>query len=108
VTSHLLRTGQLVGGSTGLAVLGTVAWTVVANSVHTPAARTAAIAARAGHPIRPDGQQLAAAYHHALATGFARAFLVATGIAPLNLAITIAAIRFRRADLTGAQQPSAP
>ena len=108
MTSHLLRTGQLVGGSTGLAVLGTVAWTVVANSVHTQAARTAAIAARAGHPIRPDGQQLAAAYHHALATGFARAFLVATGIAPLNLAITIAAIRFRRADLTGAQQPSAP
>src|SRR5262249_9860356 len=75
VTSHLLRTGQQVGGSTGLAVLGTVARTVVANSVHTQAARTAAIAARAGHPIRPDGQQLAAAYHHALATGFARAFL---------------------------------
>ena len=107
MTSHLLRTGQQVGGSTGLAVLGTVAWTVVAT-VHTEAARTAAIAARAGHPIRPDGQQLAAAYHHALATGFARAFLVATGIALLNLAITIAAIRFRRADLTGAQQPSAP
>jgi hypothetical protein len=108
VTSHLLRTGQQVGGSTGLAVLGTVAWTVVANSVHAQAARTAPIAARAGHPIRPHGQQLAAAYHHALATGFARAYLVATGIALLNLAITIAAIRFRRADLTGAQQPSAP
>ncbi len=50
----------------------------------------------------------AAIYHHALATGFARAFLVAAGIALFNLAITIAVIRVRRADLTGAQQPVAP
>ena len=105
MTSHLLRTGQLVGGSTGLAVPGTVAWTVVANSVHTPAARTAAIAARAGHPIRPDGQQLAAAYHHALATGFARAFLAAAAIALLTLIINTAAIRVRRADLAGTPPP---
>ena len=103
MTSHLLRTGQLVGGSTGLAVLGTVAWTVVANSVHTQAARTAAIAARAGHPIRPDGQQLAAAYHHALATGFARGFLTAAAIALLALLIAFATIRVRRQDLTGAR-----
>lgn len=31
--SSLLRTGQQVGGSTDLAVLGAVAWTVIANSV---------------------------------------------------------------------------
>jgi EmrB/QacA subfamily drug resistance transporter len=107
VASSLLNTGQQVGGSTGLAVLGTVAWTVAANSVHAQAARAAAIAARAGHPVHPDGQQLAAAYHHALATGFARGFLVSAGIALLNLVITITAIRVRRADLTGTQQ-SAP
>jgi hypothetical protein len=105
VASSLLSTGQQVGGSIGLAVLGTVAWTVVANSIRAQAARAAAMAARAGHPVRPDGQQFAAAYHHALATGFARAFLVATGIAVLNLAITIAAIRIRRADLKGARRP---
>jgi EmrB/QacA subfamily drug resistance transporter len=105
VASSLLSTGQQVGGSIGLAVLGTVAWTVVANSIRAQAARAAAMAGRAGHPVRPDGQQLAAAYHHALATGFARAFLVATGIAVLNLAITIAAIRIRRADLKGARGP---
>ena len=56
--------------------------------------------------MHPGGTLFAAIYHHALITGFARAFLVADGIALLNLAITIAAIRVRRADLTGAQQPA--
>ena len=37
--SSLLNTGQQVGGSIGLAVLGTVAWTAVANSVRSQAAR---------------------------------------------------------------------
>ncbi len=106
VASSLLNTGQQVGGSTGLAVLGTVAWTVVANSIRAQAAHAAAIAARAGHPVLPDRQHFAAIYTHALATGFARAFLVAAGIAVFNLAITIAAIRVRRTDLTGAQQPA--
>jgi EmrB/QacA subfamily drug resistance transporter len=105
VASSLLNTGQQVGGSIGLAVLGTVAWTVVANSVHAQAARAAAAAARAGQPMHPGRALYAAVYHHALATGFARGFLVSAGIALFNLAITIAAIRVRRADLTGAQQP---
>jgi hypothetical protein len=105
VASSLLNTGNQVGGSTGLAVLGTVAWTVAANNIHAQAARAAALAGQAGHPVRPDGHQLAVIYHHALAIGFARGFLVATGIAVLNLAITIAAIRVRRADLNGAQRP---
>ena len=34
LASSLLNTGQQVGGSIGLAMLGTVAWTVVANSIH--------------------------------------------------------------------------
>lgn len=46
-----------------------------------------------------------AIYHHALATGFARGFLVSAGFSLLNLVITIAAIRVRRADLTGDVQP---
>jgi EmrB/QacA subfamily drug resistance transporter len=100
VASSLLNTGQQAGGSLGLAVLGTVAWTVVANSIHAQAA-----AARAGHPVHPSAAQLMAAYHHALATGFGRAFLVAAGIALLTLAINIAVIRVRRADLAGARQP---
>ena len=102
MASSLLNTGQQVGGSIGLAVLGTVAWTIVANSVRTQAAHAAAAAGRRV----PDRRSLPAAiYSHALATGFSRAFLVAAGIALLTLIITIAAIRVRRADLTGAGQP---
>jgi hypothetical protein len=44
VASSLLNTGQQLGGSIGLALLGTVAWTVVAHSTHAQAAA----AARAG------------------------------------------------------------
>jgi EmrB/QacA subfamily drug resistance transporter len=72
VASSLLNTGRQVGGSIGLAVLGTVAWTVVADR-----ARGAA----------------AAAYPHALAAGFDRAFLVAAGLAVLMLVVAVTAIR---------------
>ena len=101
VASSLLNTGQQLGGSIGLAVLGTVAWTVVAHSIHAQAAA----AAQAGHPARPGGPLAAAIYNHALATGFARAFLAAAAIALLTLAINIAVIRVRRADLAGAPHP---
>ena len=47
----------------------------------------------------PARQSLTAIYHHALATGFSRAFLVAAGVMLLALIITIVAIRVRRADL---------
>jgi EmrB/QacA subfamily drug resistance transporter len=76
VASSLLNTGQQVGGSIGLAVLGTVAWTAVANSARTQATHAAAAAARAGHP---GGPLFAGIYRHALATGFARGFLVSAG-----------------------------
>jgi predicted MFS family arabinose efflux permease len=102
VASSLLNTGQQLGGSVGLALLGTVAWTVVAHSIHAQAA----VAARAGHPVHPGEPGTAAIYNHALATGFARAFLVAAGIALLTLAINIIVIRIRRADLAGAEQPA--
>jgi len=99
VAASLRNTGQQVGGSIGLAVFGTVAWTVVANSVHAQAARAAAAAARAGYPERPSQAALTAIYHHALAAGFSRAFLVASGVMLLGLIIAIVAIRVRRADL---------
>ena len=102
LASSLLNTAQQVGGSTGLAVLGTVVWTVVANSLHAHAARTAAATSQSAHQ---GGRLAATAHQHARTTGFSRAFLVAAGIAPVNLAITIAAIRVRRTDLTGAHHP---
>jgi hypothetical protein len=97
--SSLLNTGQQVGGSIGLAVLGTVAWTAVANSIRSQSAAAAA-AARAGRwPHRAAvGGLPAAIYRHALANGFSRAFEVSAGLLLLALIITIAAIRVRRAD----------
>jgi hypothetical protein len=86
--SSLLNTARQVGGSIGLAVLGTVAWTTVANSAH---ARAAAVAPAAR----------AAAYQHALAAGFDRAFLVAAGISLLMLVAAVTMIRGDRADLAG-------
>jgi hypothetical protein len=102
VASSLLNTGQQLGGSIGLALLGTVAWTVVAHSIHAQAA----VAAQAGHPAHPGGPLAAAIYNHALATGFGRGFLVAAGIALLTLIINFAVIRVRRADLAAAEPPA--
>ena len=68
-------------------MLGTVAWTVVADSARSASAHAATAALRA------------AAYRHALAVGFDRAFLVAAGIALLVLVVPIAVIRIRRAGL---------
>jgi MFS family permease len=100
VASSLLNTGQQVGGAIGLAALGTVAWTTVADYL-----RNAKAAAASGHPLAVPPSQL---LPHALATGFSRGFLVAACIALLALVIAVATIRLRRQDLAGAQPPPAP
>jgi EmrB/QacA subfamily drug resistance transporter len=94
--ASLLNVGRQVGGALGLAILGTVAWTVVANSAR--AARGAA--AHAASPAAAARLQ-AAIRLHALAAGFDRAFLVAAAIALLMLVVTVTMIRVRRADLAG-------
>jgi EmrB/QacA subfamily drug resistance transporter len=89
--ASLLNASRQVGGAIGLAVLGTVAWTVVANSARAAAARaTSATAATAQ-----------AAYRHALTVGFDRAFLVGAATAVLLIVVAITMIRIRRADLAG-------
>ena len=98
VASSLLNTGQQVGGAIGLAALGTVAWTTVADNL-----RNARAAIASGHPPAIPPAQI---FPHALATGFARGFLVAAAIALLAFVIALVAIRVRRQDLAGAQQPS--
>ena len=99
VAGSLRNTGQQVGGSIGLAVLGSVAWAVVANSIRAQTVHAATAAIQAGHPARPSRAALTAIYQHALATGFSRAFLVTAGGMLLALIITIVAIRVRREDL---------
>jgi EmrB/QacA subfamily drug resistance transporter len=100
VASSLINVGQQVGGSVGLAILGTVAWSAVASSQRSQLAA----AARAG--VHPTGARAAGAqaqiYHHALATGFSRGYLVSAGILALAAIIALAMIRVSRQDLSGA------
>jgi len=112
VASSLVNTGQQVGGSIGLAILGTVAWTVVASTARHSAAvakAAAAKAAAAGHAIHSTAAQTAAfqkaVTDHSLAVGFSRGFEVSAGIAVLALIITLIMIRVTRKDLEGVQQP---
>ncbi|HEV2371489.1 MAG TPA: MFS transporter [Streptosporangiaceae bacterium] len=103
VASSLLNTGQQVGGAIGLALLGTVAWTTVADSVRAQVAHAAAAASKAGQPLpKPGTPPPASIYDHALAVGFSRGFVVAAGIGLLGLLIGTATIRVRRKDLTSA------
>jgi EmrB/QacA subfamily drug resistance transporter len=95
LASSLLNTGQQVGGAIGLAALGTVAWTTVADSARSQLAA----AGRSGHALA-DAQAWASIYHHALAAGITRGFLAASGIALAALVTTAVAIRVRREDLT--------
>ena len=55
VASSLLNAAQQVGGAIGLALLGTVAWTAVADSIRTQVAHAAAAAAKAGRPLPKPG-----------------------------------------------------
>jgi EmrB/QacA subfamily drug resistance transporter len=110
LASSLLNTGQQVGGSIGLAVLGTVAWTVVSNTARSSAAHAkaaAAAAAQAGHPLHETSAQIAQAkaaiYNHALSVGFSRGFEVSALIALIALIVTVAMIRVTREDLAGVQ-----
>jgi hypothetical protein len=82
LASSLLNAGQQIGGAIGLAALGTVTWTVAANSLRSQATR-------------------APAYDNALAAGVSRGFLVAAGFALVMLAITALAIRVRGGDPAG-------
>ncbi len=104
VAASLRNTSQQAGGSIGLAVLGSVAFTAAANSARAATASAMAAVNRASHAglqARAGRAAVTGIYHHALATGFSRGFLAAAGIMLLALIITAATIRIRRADLTG-------
>jgi hypothetical protein len=88
VASSVVNVAPPVGGSVGIAALGTVAWTTAAHQIHS---------------LRAGGA--AATVRHALATGFDRAFLVAAGVA---LAILILAVVLIRERATGAADQALP
>jgi hypothetical protein len=109
LAASLPNVGQQVGGAIGLAILGTVAWTVVSNSVRSQVTAAAAAAAKAGHAVHAAGAQIPKTiYDTALATGFSRGFLVSAGIAVIALVISLVAITVKREDLSGAALPMSP
>ena len=90
--SSMFNAGQQVGGAVGLAVIGSVAWTVVNGHVkdslsRLPAGHAAAV--RPGSPI----------YDHALASGVTAALTIGAGATVLALIVTLITIRVRRQDL---------
>jgi hypothetical protein len=107
VASSLLNTGQQVGGSIGLAILGTVAWSAVATSIHS---QTAAAAKHATAHL--SGAKAAALQKaitdHAFSVGFSKGYVVSAGIAALALIITLVAIRVKKSDLAGINPMAAP
>jgi hypothetical protein len=110
VASSLVNVGQQVGGALGLAVLGTVAWSAVANSLRSQVSAAAA-AAKTATVHLSAGQAAAlqkAAANHAIATGFSKGYIVAAGIMALALVITLVTIRVTREDLSGVNPMAAP
>ena len=110
VASSLLNTGQQVGGSIGLAILGTVAWSAVSNSIRSQTAAAAAAAKHASAHLSATQQAAAvkAVTDHAISVGFAKGYEVSAGIALLGLIITIITIRVKRSDLAGINPMAAP
>ena len=83
VASSMFNAGQQIGGAVGLAVIGSVAWTVVNRHVRGSLSHAAA------RPI----------YDHALSSGVTTALTMGAGATVLALIITVIAIRVRREDL---------
>ena len=100
IAASLLNVGQQVGGSVGLAILGTVAWSAVASNL-----RSASAAAGGSH-LSQAAQ--AAMSNHALAYGFGRGYLVSAGIALLALVVSLVFIRVKKSDLAGIDPMAAP
>ena len=99
LASGLLNTGQQIGGSIGLAVLGTVVFTAIAGDTGS-AFREAAAAY--GQPVdahHPPAAVVKSASSIALSHGVQVGFLVAAGIAVLAFLVTLATVRVRREQL---------
>jgi MFS family permease len=96
IASSMFNAGQQAGGAVGLAVIGSVAWTVVNNHVRNAVGRISA-----GHTVSAlrAAQQGSRIYHHALTAGVQTALTIGTAATVLALLVTLAAIRVRREDL---------
>jgi EmrB/QacA subfamily drug resistance transporter len=85
IASSMFNAGQQIGGAVGLAVVGSVAWTIVNNRVR----QSPAHAALPGSPL----------YAHALTSGVTAALTIGAAATVAALVVTLVAIRVRRQDL---------
>jgi len=102
VASSMFNAGQQVGGAVGLAVIGSVAWTVVNNHVRSAVARASAVHQAARHGTVPFGR----IYGHALSAGVGAALSIGAAATVVALLIALATIRVRRADLPANSMPA--
>ena len=96
VASSMFNAGQQVGGAVGLAVIGSVAWTVVNRHVRDSLSHAAAGHNLPGHGAAGPGSPV---YDHALSSGVTTALTMGAAATVLALMVTLIAIRVRRADL---------
>ena len=89
VASSMFNAGQQVGGAVGLAVIGSVAWSIVSSHVRSA-----------------DRHDAGPVYGHALASGVTVALTIGAAATLLALAITLVTIRVRREDLPAGPLPT--
>ncbi len=96
VASSMFNAGQQMGGAVGLAVIGSVAWTIVSNHLrHSVARIPAGHAAPGGHAALPGSP----IYDHALTAGVDAALTIGAAATVVALVVTLVTIRVRREDL---------
>ncbi len=99
--SSLLNIGQQIGGSIGLAAIGTIAWTSVANSVRDQMATAAAAGATAAGGAAPAAGSAAqgaaslpqAVLFHGLTVGFSTGLVIAGCVAFSGFFVALVATR---------------
>ncbi len=101
VASSMFNAGQQIGGAVGLAVVGSVAWTVVNGQLRDSLSQAAADHGLAGRSLPGPGSPI---YDHALSSGVTTALTMGAGAALLGFIITVIAIRVRREDLPDGPQ----
>jgi EmrB/QacA subfamily drug resistance transporter len=101
VASSVLNSCEQIGGSIGLASLGTITWSAVAGSIRAQTAAAAAAARAGGGNAGHAGREMPAAiFRHALTTGISAGFEAAAGVALFAIVIAVAFIRISRHALS--------
>jgi hypothetical protein len=112
--SSLLNIGQQVGGSIGLAAIGTIAWTSVANTIRDSMAAAAASGAAQGAAGAGGTEGAAgippAILYHALTVGFSTGLMIAGFVALSGFVVAVVTTwtpgRFRLRSARHDREPS--